>query len=110
MARSRIIKPDFFTSDDIVAITPYARLLYIGLWCEADRMGRLTWSPSTFHRRYLPEDEVQIATVVGELLTRGLVVTYEFGGASYAHIPTFLDHQTPNNRESESKLPEPPRR
>ena len=41
MARIRTIKPDFFTSEDIVGLTPEARLLYIALWCEADREGRL---------------------------------------------------------------------
>ena len=41
MARIRTIKPEFFTSDDICALSPRARLLYVGLWCEADREGRL---------------------------------------------------------------------
>ena len=39
VARIRTIKPDFFTSEDIVVLTPWARLLYIALWCEADREG-----------------------------------------------------------------------
>ena len=43
MARIRTIKPEFFTSDDICALSPLARLLYVGLWCEADREGRLVW-------------------------------------------------------------------
>ena len=45
MARIRTIKPEFFTSDDICALSPLARLLYVGLWCEADREGRLVWTP-----------------------------------------------------------------
>ena len=35
----RTIKPDFFRSDDIAALTPTARLLFIGLWCYADDNG-----------------------------------------------------------------------
>ena len=50
MARIRTIKPEFFTSDDICALSPRARLLYIGLWCEADREGRLVWAPRGFKR------------------------------------------------------------
>ena len=45
MARIRSIKPEFFTSDDICALSPLARLLYVGLLCEVDREGRLVWSP-----------------------------------------------------------------
>lgn len=43
MARIRTIKPEFFTSEDIVSLSPLARLFYVSLWCEADREGRLDW-------------------------------------------------------------------
>ena len=45
MSRIRSIKPEFFTSEDIVSMTPLARLFYVSLWCEADREGRLDWKP-----------------------------------------------------------------
>lgn len=60
MARIRTIKPDFFTSEDIMALSPLARLLYIGTWLEADREGRLTWKPSTLKVRYLPSDACDV--------------------------------------------------
>jgi hypothetical protein len=106
MARIRTIKPDFFTSEDIVSLSPHARLLYIALWCEADREGRLNWRPGTFKLRYFPADEeVNINELCISLLDQGLVVLY---GAGYAHIPTFLEHQHINPRESASVLPAPP--
>jgi hypothetical protein len=74
MARIRTIKPDFFTSDDICALSPLARLLYIGLWCEADREGRLVWAPRVLKRRYLPEDNCDIEALCRELIERELVV------------------------------------
>lgn len=104
MARIRTIKPDFFTSDDICALTPLARLLYVGLWCEADRAGRLVWMPRVFKRRYLPDDACDIEAIAGELLERGLVVLY---GEGLACIPTFSRHQHVNPREAASKLPAP---
>lgn len=104
MARIRTIKPDFFTSDDICALSPFARLLYIGLWCEADREGRLVWAPRALKRRYLPDDNCDLEGVCDELTSRGLVVPY---GDGLAFIPTFLEHQTPNPREVASKLPDP---
>jgi hypothetical protein len=104
MARIRTIKPDFFTSEDIVSLSPSARLLYIALWCEADREGRLAWRPATFKLRYFPGDKMGIDALCGELTGRGLVVLY---GNGLAYIPTFLDHQHPNPREQQSSLPEP---
>lgn len=104
MARIRSIKPEFFTSEDIVGLSPLARLLYIALWCEADREGRLVWKPKTFKLRYFPADNCDIDALCGELLEAGLVVTY---GNSLAHIPAFLAHQHINPRETASQLPEP---
>jgi hypothetical protein len=104
MARIRTIKPEFFTSDDICALSPLARLLYVGLWCEADRAGRMVWMPRVFKRRYLPDDPCDVEALAGELLARGLVVLY---GEGLACIPTFTRHQHVNPREAPSKLPPP---
>ena len=104
MARIRTIKPDFFTSEDICALSPLARLLYIGTWLEADREGRLAWKPTTLKMRYLPSDQCDVLGVASELLTRGLVVLY---GNGCAYIPKFSEHQVINPRESKSKIPPP---
>lgn len=105
MARIRTIKPEFFTSEDIVSMTPLARLLYIALWCEADKEGRLTWKPKTFKMRYFPADNCDIDQLCRELIGVGVVVLY---GEGLAHIPGFAKHQHVNPRESKSELPEPP--
>ncbi|MDD2934726.1 MAG: hypothetical protein PHO76_12655 [Methylotenera sp.] len=103
MARIRTIKPEFFTSEDIVALSPFARLLFIAIWCEADRDGRLIWKPKTFKMRYLPADQLDINLLCEELVIGGLVRLY---GEGLAYIPTFLKHQHINPREAESKLPD----
>lgn len=105
MARIRTIKPEFFTSEDIVSLTPLARVFYIALWCEADREGRLSWKPRTLKMRYLPGDNCDIDTLAQELLNMGLIVLYEHEGQMLAEIPSFKKHQVINNRESESSLP-----
>lgn len=104
MARIRTIKPEFFTSEDIVELDPLGRLLYIALWCEADKEGRLSWKPKTFKMRYLPADQCDIDALCDALVTRGLVVLY---GDGLAFIPAFKDHQHINPREKESTYPEP---
>jgi hypothetical protein len=104
MARIRTIKPEFFTSSDVCALSPLARLLFIGLWGVADREGRMKWRPGDFKLQILPADACDIDSLCDEITRRGLVVLY---GDGLAHIPTFLDHQSINPREQASKLPPP---
>jgi hypothetical protein len=104
MARIRTIKPEFFTSEDIVSLSPLARILYIALWCESDKEGRLLWKPRTFKMRYLPADSCDIEALCAELVSGGLVRLY---GEGLAYIPAFTMHQHINPRESASQLPAP---
>lgn len=107
MARIRTIKPEFFTSEDIVALSPMARLLYVALWCESDREGRMQWKPRTFKLRYFPADACDIEALCAELIAARLVVLYEDGALAF--IPAFGRHQHINPRESASSLPDPDR-
>jgi hypothetical protein len=104
VARIRTIKPEFFTSEDIVSLSALARLLYIALWCEADKEGRMVWKPKTFKMRYMPAEDCNIDALCQEILDAKLVTLY---GNGYALIPTFKAHQHINPRETASQLPEP---
>lgn len=104
MARIRTIKPEFFTSEDIVSLSPLARILYIALWCESDREGRMVWKPRTFKMRYLPADDCDVDALCSELITAQLVKLY---GEGLAYIPRFGAHQHLNPREADSTLPDP---
>lgn len=107
MARIRTIKPEFFTSADIIALSPLARLFYVSLWCEADREGLLTWNTETLKYRYFPKDKIDIEATGQELVDAGLIVILQGSdGKEYAEIPSFKIHQVINNRESESVLAE----
>ncbi len=105
MARIRTIKPEFFTSEDICGLSPLARLLYVALWCEADREGRLGWKPRTFKLRYFPADDCDIDALAREIVESGLVNLY---GDGLAFIPQFAKHQHINPREASSTLASPP--
>lgn len=105
MARIRTIKPEFFTSSDILALTPLSRLFYVSLWCEADREGLLKWDTETLKFRYFPKDKVDIEAMAGELVEQGLIrILIGDDSKEYAEIPSFKNHQVINNRESESIL------
>lgn len=108
MARIRTIKPEFFTSEDIVELSPLARLLYIALWCEADREGRLNWKPRTLKMKYLPAESCDVMLICDELVSSNLVKPYVIDGEPYAVLPSFKKHQAINVREAKSSIPAPP--
>ncbi len=70
MAYIRTIKASFFTSDDIVSLSPMARLLYVALWTEADREGRFTWRPGNFILGRFARGETMVLSNVA-LLSEG---------------------------------------
>ena len=105
MARIRTVKPEFFTSESVISVSPLARLFFIGLWCEADKEGRLKWKPKTLKFRYLPGDSVNIEKLCKELEAENMIVTYSVNDVDYCEIPGFSSHQVINNREKESILP-----
>ncbi|AUR92749.1 hypothetical protein NVP1176O_47 [Vibrio phage 1.176.O._10N.261.55.F5] len=105
MARIRTIKPEFFTSESVLSVSPLARLFFIGLWCEADRDGRLKWKPRTLKFRYLPADNADIDKLSDELINEGMINIYSVGEVEYCEIPSFASHQVINNRERESDIP-----
>lgn len=108
MARQRLLSPGFFTDEKIVGLSFPARLLFQGLWCEADRLGRLEDKPGALKMRLFPADPVDVNALLAELLQADLVRRYTVEGRPYLVVVNFLRHQHPNVREQASKLPPPP--
>lgn len=71
------------------------------------REGRFRWRPWDLKLDILPYDDLDFSRVLDAWLTRGYLVKYRVGDEWFGCIPTFLKHQTPNNRESASPLPPP---
>ncbi len=65
MARSRTIKPGFFTNEEMVELPMAIRLLFIGLWTLADRDGRLRDRPKKIRMEAFPADDVDVGRGVG---------------------------------------------
>ena len=57
MARARNIKPSFFINEDLGALDPLARLLFIGMWTICDFKGALEYRPSRIKAQILPYDQ-----------------------------------------------------
>ena len=103
--RSRYIKPGFFTSEQLSECSPFARILFEGLWCYADRRGRLEDRPKKIKVAILPYDNVEIEELLGELVVNELIIRYEAEGKRYIWIPNFLLHQRPHYNEEDSVIP-----
>lgn len=111
MARIRTIKPAFFTSEDIADVTIPARLLFIGLWTEADKLGRLEYRPKQIKARLFPHDTIQVEPLLDELENVGLIQVYADPDYLHAYIaiPTWERHQRVHPKEPNSDCPIPPR-
>lgn len=108
MARSRNIKPSFFTNDVLAENDPLGRLLFIGLWTLADHNGNLEWRAKRVKAQILPYDNCDVEALAINLDKSGFIRFYSVGGQTYLNIPTFTDHQNPhkNEREKGSETPE----
>jgi hypothetical protein len=107
MARSRIIKPEFFQNEELVALPPIARLLFIGLWQLADRDGRQEDRPGKIKLAILPADDCDVDDLLRQLAEKELIVRYEVAGTRYLAIPKFLAHQCPHISEKSKGIPPP---
>lgn len=96
MARIRTIKPEFWTSEQVVECSPIARLLFIGMWNFCDDAGNHPASFKTLKMEVFPGDEISLAQIESyteELLRNGLLIRYDGGnGREYWHV-TGWHHQ-----------------
>lgn len=109
MSRTRLISPDFFLHAGLGGCSPHARLLFISLWTQADREGRLRWIPMKVHGETFPyEPGVFIDALAQELQEAGVLDCYQAGDRRYVHLPGFSRWQKPHKNETPSRLPAPP--
>lgn len=101
MARSRNIKPAFFTNDELADCDPLARLLFIGLWCLADSEGRLTGKLRRIKAQILPYDNCDISSLMINLEQSGFIQTYTVQGQPVIQVVNFTRHQNPHKNERE---------
>lgn len=95
MARIRTIKPDFWTDGNMVKLSPFARLLYIGMWnftlCD---YGHVADDAMKLKLQILPMDPVNIDELLAEIMAQGRVTRISSpDGRTYLHVKRFEDHQ-----------------
>lgn len=107
MPRARNIKPGFFKNEELAQCEPQGRLLFVALWCEADRDGRLLDRPLRLKAEYFPYDSCNVDALLAQLAGFGLIERYEANGCKYIAIPKFRKHQNPHRDEPSKNYPSP---
>lgn len=105
--RSRSLKPGFFTCPELLELHFEVRVLFAGLWCCADREGRLEDRPEKIKLQVLPADKVDVDGLLDQLCEKKLIKRYNYQGSAYIQIINFSKHQNPHVREAQSTIPAP---
>jgi hypothetical protein len=92
--KMRGIKPEIWTDEKFVELSPHARLLFVGMWHYACDNGHLDDKPKQIKMRVLPTDSVDAAELVEEMVGLDMVERGD-GGLT---IPKLRDHQRIDNR------------
>jgi len=115
MARIRYLKPDFFKDEDLKELPYEVRLFYAGLWCYADKEGRLEDRPERLKIEILPYDKINPEKILTQLTKnkrngrKPFILRYEINGEKYIQILQWHKHQKPHHTEKDSEIPAPTR-
>jgi len=77
MARIRTIKPQFFLNEELAELSAMVRLLFIGLWTQADREGRLLDRPKRLKAEIFPYDNFDVEKGLHQLSEAGFIHRYK---------------------------------
>ena len=106
MARARNIKPGLFSNELLIELPAFDRLAFIGLWCLADREGRLEDRVKRIKIELFPCDDYDVEAGLMRLADSGFISRYQVAGYSVIEIVNFQKHQSPHGSEKDSTLPD----
>lgn len=106
MPRSRNIKPSLFHNEILGQMDPIVSLLFIGLWCLADREGLLEDRPQRIKAELFPyRQDLDINGYLTDLASGGFLTRIvATNGTKVIRILKFKIHQSPHKTERQSDL------
>jgi hypothetical protein len=107
VARIRTIKPELWTDERITECSMPARLLFIGMLNFSDDNGNMSHSAKRLKMQVFPSDDIDVAPLLEELISEGMLLSYSVRGENYLHIKGFKKHQV-INKPTQSTTPKPP--
>lgn len=104
--RARSLKPSIFKNELLAVADPLYTVIFEGLWCAADREGRLEDRPAKLHMEINPGRAFEgTDRSITWLSDNGFIVRYAVGGVRYIQICNFSKHQKPHVNEKPSVIP-----
>ena len=94
MAKIRGYKPDLWTDEDFVELSPFARLLWMGMWNFSCDNGHIADKPKQIKMRVLPTDDVNCSELLREIESQGLIERAD----GWITTPNLTRHQKPDRR------------
>ena len=111
MARSRMIKIDFWHDEKLASISMQARLLYIGLWNLSDDYGVVKGNPNWIKNNMFPYDDlalIEFTIWLDELINLKRLAPFSANGERYLFIVNFKKHQKVDRPSKTIRNPAPP--
>lgn len=114
MPRIRNLKPGFFKDEDVKDLPPRVQIFYLGLWCQADREGRLEDRPERLkveifpYSRFDTEKGLELLARPKRVSGKPYIVRYRANGRGYVQILEW-HHQKPHHKEARSVIEPPPK-
>lgn len=109
MARKRMIDPSMWINEDFGTLSTLAKLVFVGLFSNADDEGRGKASPAYIKAVLFPyNDNIRIADIEKTLLeisSKMSVIFYSCDENNYYTLTSWNTFQT-INKPTESKIPE----
>jgi hypothetical protein len=102
--RARNIKPALFKNEVLGSADPLYTILFEGLWCMADREGRLEDRPARIKAEVFPYRNVDIEALLGWLIEAHFIDRYTTKLGNVISVVEFLKHQRPHKNEPQSTL------
>lgn len=104
--RARNLKPSIFRNELLAVADPLYTLIYEGLWCLADRDGRLEDRPARIHLEVNPGRSFDgTARALEWLADNGFIIRYGAGDGRFIQVVNFTKHQKPHQNEKPSEIP-----
>ena len=99
MARIRTVKPEIWTDENFIELSPHARLMLIALLNFATDHGVLPDKPKTLKMQCLPADDVNAEALIEECVSAHFLLREVApDGSKVLVIRTFKDHQRINRK------------
>ncbi len=92
----RMIDPGFWINEQVNSLPMVGRVLFIGMFSNADDDGRLVASPKMLKHKIFPFDEIglqEVESLRNQIAKLGLIRLYSKDGKDYLDLPTWTKYQ-----------------